>query len=526
MFFKSIKNKLLVNFLQISSGTLFSRVFGFIRELVVAFYFGTTKYMDAFVVAFIIPTLFRRILGEDMVEKGLMPPVKALIARNEKKKASLLASSLFNIMFLILLMVMVLLYLIVPLLVKFIAPSLEKETFDVAVKLTYVVLPFMVFIGIAAFVGGMLNILEKNLVYGFAPVMLSAGVIFSLIVLRPVIGYYSLPVGFLLGAFLQFLIQVPFLLNKRMRNKNELKYFLNLKIEKESRKKISRESIYIGLQSILNKSVEVVSIILASSLVTGSISGLYFSQRLVQLPNAIIGLAISRAITPYLTEKNALDNLKDFKNGIVYGIKFNLNIILPVVAFSLIMKNEIISIVFKRGDFSEASVYITSLPFWCYMIGLPGMSLNFLLTRSFSAIQQNKVPFYTAIFASVLNILFCIILVKTSLKHGGLALASSIAFTVNTVILYVILNKYLFTKGFQINQFYLVRILLKILMNTACFSFVVYFTADFIKKISFLKDNFPELFVNSIVVVISALTGFILYFIVNYIFKEKRDYRV
>ena len=520
MFSDIKKNRLLVNFFKISSGTLVSRITGFIRELVVAFYFGTTKYMDAFVYAFTIPNLFRRILGEDMVERGLMPPVKAFLAKNEKDKASSLVSALFNIMFVILIILMLLMYIAAPILVKLIAPAVEKETFDIILKFTYVILPFMVFIGMAAFAGGLLNILEMNIVYSFAPVMLSIGVIVSLVFLQPVFGYFSLTAGFLLGALLQFLVQVPFLLKKRVKEQTGLSYRLHFSIEDRSRKKIKKESIYIALQSILNKSVELVDKILASFLLTGSISGLYYSQRLVQLPNAIIGLAISRSITPYLTEKNAVDNLDDFKKGILYGIKFNLSIILPITALAIILRHEIIYIIYKRGDFTLNSVLLTSLPFWCHMIGLPAMSLNFLFSRGFSAIQRNKIPFYTAVFATLLNIILSIILVKTQLKHGGLALSSSIAFTLNTFVLYIMLNRFLGEKGVPIRLNDLLKPVLKIILGTAIFSVLVFFTSDFIKNSLYFRENFTDFSLNLIIVCLTSAVGFLFYIIFNYILKK------
>jgi len=521
MFDRVKKNRLLLNFFKISTGTLLSRVFGFLRELVVAFYFGTSKYTDAFFVAFTIPTLFRRVLGEDMVEKALIPPVKILLARKDKKGAAELASELFNVMFVVLLFLMFFLYLITPLLVKIIAPALEKETFDLAVKFTYVVLPFMIFIGLAAFLGGVLNYIERNIIYSFAPIMMSLGVISGLIFLRPVIGYYALSLGFVIGAFLQFIIQIPFVLNRKIKEETGLTYSFKFKIKKIARRKIAGESIYIGFQSVLNKSVEIVDRILASFLITGSISGLYYSQRLVQLPNAVIGLAISRSVTPYLTEKNALKNVNDFKKGLLYGLRFNLSLILPIVVISVILKNEIISVVYKRGDFNQSSVLITSLPFWCYVLGLPGMSMNFILTRAFSAIQRNKIPFYVSIFATIINVLLSILFVRTELKHGGLALASSIAFSFNSLVLFIMLNKFLEKNRIKILLRELFKPLIKIIINTAVFTCIVYYVSDILRTNSFLRRHFTDFFVNLTILAGTVATGFLVYGIFYYILKDR-----
>lgn len=270
-------------------------MFGFIREMVIAGYFGTTRATDLFAIAFTIPTLFRRILGEDMVEKAFLPSFRQLIAAGEYRRAWMLASRIFNLMMLLLLLIMGVFYLLTPKLVRVIGAGLALSEFHQAEIMTYFILPFMVAIGLASFVGGLLLFLDATATYALAPIMLSIGVIIGIIALKPYIGMYSVAVGFVLGGVLQFIIQIPILIRSSRRSDLGMQYMAALGEPVPELKEVGRQSGWIFGQSVASKTVEVVDRVLASFLVPGSIAALYFAQRLVQLPNSIIGLAVGRA---------------------------------------------------------------------------------------------------------------------------------------------------------------------------------------------------------------------------------------
>jgi len=433
------KKRILKNLIDLVSGTFVSRILGFLRELVTAAYYGTGKGMDLFVIAFTIPTFFRHFLGEDVVERAFMPPFKKLISQQKYSAGWQLLSSCLNIMILALIVFMMICYLIAPLLVRAIAPGLEEQLFPQAIKMTYWILPFMVLIGLASFVGGILNFFEMNKIYSLAPAFMSVGVMIGIYFFKSTLGIYALAAGFLLGGFLEFIVQVPFLLVKKIKQQTEAKYYPTIQLKEQEFRKVSKESGFILLKSLLDKSVEIVGRILASFLISGSIASLWFSQRLIQLPLAIIGLAISRSLIPYLTEKKALTQEDDFINGIKLGISMNFALILPTITLFIVMGQPIISIVYQRGSFDAESTSLTSIAFIWYAVGLLGLSLNAFFSRIFSIYQKNKMPFYVSIATSILNIILNFILVKTALKHGGIALASSIAFSVNSIILFIYL---------------------------------------------------------------------------------------
>ncbi len=429
------------NLIDLVTGTFVSRVLGFLRELVTAAYYGTNRAMDLFVIAFTIPTFFRHFLGEDVVERAFMPPFKRLISQTKYKSAWQLLSSCFNLMVTALIAFMTLLYLIAPFIVEIIAPGLKAEVFPKAITMTYWILPFMLIIGLSAFVGSVLNFFEMNKIYSLAPAMLSVGVIIGVHYFRSFLGIYALPAGFLLGGLMEFVIQVPFLFKKAIWKETDAHYSPSFSLKEQEVRTVSRESGFILLKSLLDKSVEIVDRMLASFLITGSIASLWYAQRLIQLPVAIIGLSISRALVPYLTEKQALVQDEDFLAGIRLGIQLNLAMVLPIIMIMVVMAQPIISLVYQRGHFDAESTLLTSIAFWCYSAGLLGISLNTFFSRLFSIFQKNKIPFYISIFTAIANIILNFILVKTALKHGGIALASSIAFSASCFLLFYFLSR-------------------------------------------------------------------------------------
>lgn len=436
-----MSRRILRNLIDLVTGTFVSRILGFLRELVTAAFYGTTRAMDLFVIAFTIPTFFRHFLGEDVVERAFMPPFKRLVSQEKYQSAWRLLSSCFNIMTMILTIFMTILYFLAPLVVKIIAPGLEETLLPKAITMTYWILPFMVIIGMAAFVGSVLNFFEMNKIYSIAPTMLSVGVIIGIVCFKSSLETFALPLGFLIGGILQLIVQLPFLLKQKIRKNAEARYHFNIDFKEQEFRTVGRESGFIFLKSILDQSVEIVDRILASFLLAGSIASLWFAQRLIQLPVAIVGLAISRSLIPYLTEKKALVQDDDFISGIRLGIQLNFTMVLPTIMIMVVMAKPIISIVYQRGSFDVESTRLTAIAFWCYSLGLLGISLNAFFSRLFSVFQKNRIPFYVSIFYSLFNIGLKFLLVKTALKHGGIALASSIAFSGSSFLLFYFLSR-------------------------------------------------------------------------------------
>ncbi len=426
-------------FSDMVQGNLISRVFGFVREMVIAGYFGATRATDLFAIAFTIPTLFRRILGEDMVEKAFLPSFRQLIAAGEYRRAWILASRIFNLMMLLLLLIMGLLYLLTPKLVR-VFIGLTASEFHQAEVMTYFVLPFMVVIGLASFVGGLLLFLDATVTYALAPVMLSIGVVVGISALKPYLGMYSMAVGFVLGGILQFLIQIPVLIQSSRRSNLDMRYMAARGEPAPELKEVGKQSGWIFGQSLASKTVEVVDRVLASILMPGSIAALYFAQRLVQLPNSIIGLAIGRAGVTELNDQVQKGDWHGFRNTVITGLRYNIVCMLPLTVFVLVLVGPITSVAFQRGAFDRSAVNITAFAFAFYSLGLLGMGFWNLYSRVYPALAKNQIPLYTSLGCALVNVGLSILLVRTELKHGGLALASSIAFSLNGALLFGAFN--------------------------------------------------------------------------------------
>ncbi len=428
-------------FFEMVRGNLISRVFGFLREVVVAFYFGASRATDLFAIAFTIPTLFRRVLGEDMVEKAFLPTFRQLIAAGEYKRAWILASRIFNLMMLLLLLIMGLFYLLTPNLVRLIGAGLNaSELFHQAEVMTYYILPFMVAIGLASFVGGLLLFLDATATYALAPVMLSVGVIAGIIALTPYLGIYSMAVGFVLGGVLQFLIQIPILIRASHRSELGLRYSFTSSEPTPELKEVGQQSGWIFGQSLASKTVEVVDRVLASFLVPGSIAALYFAQRLVQLPNSIVGLAVGRAGVTELNDQAQRHEWQGFRQTVVTGLRYNIACMLPITIFMVALVGPITSVIFERGAFDRTSVDLTALALTFYALGLLGMGLWNLYSRVYPALAKNHIPLYSSLVCGLINVGLSLLLVRTSLRHGGLALASSVAFSLNGAVLFTGFN--------------------------------------------------------------------------------------
>jgi UDP-N-acetylglucosamine--N-acetylmuramyl-(pentapeptide) pyrophosphoryl-undecaprenol N-acetylglucosamine transferase len=306
--------------------------------------------------------------------------------------------------------------------------------------MTYFILPFMVAIGLASFIGGLLLFLDATATYALAPVMLSVGVIVGIVGLKPYLGMYSMAVGFVLGGILQFLIQIPVLIRSSRKSELSMRFGRGAGEPMPELKEVGRQSGWIFGQSVANKTVEIVDRVLASFLMPGSIAALYFAQRLVQLPNSIIGLAVGRAGVTELNDQVQREDWQGFRKTVVTGLRYNIVCMVPLTVFVLALVGPITSVVFRRGAFDKLSVDLTALAFAFYALGLLGMGFWNLYSRVYPALAKNQIPLYTSLVSAVLNVGLSLLLVRTSLRHGGLALASSIAFTVNGAVLFGAFN--------------------------------------------------------------------------------------
>lgn len=430
----SQRGRILRGFLRLFVGTFLSRVLGFARELVTAWYFGAGRTMDAFVVAFTVPNLFRRVLGEHAAESAFLPTFKGHLAKGEKKDAWAVASSVLNIMVIVLIVLVGIGYLAAPMIVRLLAPYFEEDAQAQAVGMTQVMLPFMLFIGLAALVGSILLAAEKHTAYALAPIVFSVALICSIVFLPAELGATRLAIGVLVGGCGQLLIQIPPLLTRKARADLGTQYVPRIDLSHPGTRQVGALMGPIVLAAFVERIGTVVDRILASQF-DGGASSLSYAFRLVQLQYAVMALAVGRAVLPVLSEQNAKNDFGQFSDGVRLGVRLNLFLLMPASVGLLLLRAPVVELLYQRGSFDAEDARMTALALACYALGIAGMGLTGTLSRSLHAMLNTRLPLIAAAVGLAINVVFNLILVRTELRHAGLALATSIAFVCHALLL-------------------------------------------------------------------------------------------
>jgi len=505
---KRIKNRILKHSAFISSGTFITRILGFFREILAAAFFGAGKLYDAFVIAFSVPNLFRRVLGEEMFERAFVPRFRRLVAEKKQTEGRKFIIKTFLITSVIAFIITIGLYPFVADIVKILAPGMESQTYMLTVRLTKIILPFILLISFSTFAGAILLFSGRSFLYSTAPGFMNIIVILFIIFFHRKMGVTSLCIGYLIGASGFFLYQLPAVL-KIFRSLKTLNYDLKRKGKEVSNS--LKEGGKIFFASTISKAVQVVDRAVASLVGSGAISSLWYGFRLIHLPFSILSLAISRSIAPELSDLKGKRDKKGFSSVIHFGIDLNLIILTPVIIFLLIFSKQVVIIFFKRGVFGNEAVGLTTIALFYYSLAIIPMGISGFIARVYSSLEDNKVPLFAALFGGGINIFLDFILYKTSLEHGGIALATAIALTIQSFILIFSLKKY----DIHLNFRRIFRTFLKLI-----FALIFFIPLLFIVKF-YVKGIENSWFILLLLIGI-ALFSFSIYGVIVYGFWRKR----
>jgi len=436
-------------FAHIGAGTLVSRLSGFAREVTTAAFFGAGTAMDVFVAAFTIPNLLCRILGETALESAFMPFFKGIHARGAAGRAWRLAGNTAFALVLVLIAIVVVGIAAAPLLVEIVAHGFTGDVAASTVRMTRLMFPFGLLIGLAALMGSILLAFRRYRVYSLAPVLLNVGIIGAVVGLSRRLDVVSLAVGVLLGGLLQFLVQVPFAARLARADGSGL-FARRPSLRDEDVRQVGRLAGPVVVASAIQRVGVIVDRTIASFLAPGSISSLYYAFRLVHLPYAILALAAGRAVAPDMAERYALGESDGFRRSLLEGLRMNVVSLVPVVVLSVWYARPVVGLVYERGAFDATDLAMTSSAFALYAVGLVSMGFVFVLVRGFAARLDTRTPVRISLLAFVANVVLNLVLVRTPLRHAGLALASSLAFTIHAAVLYGIMNRRLACDGVPI----------------------------------------------------------------------------
>ncbi|MCA6071673.1 MAG: murein biosynthesis integral membrane protein MurJ [Endomicrobium sp.] len=421
-------------------GTTLSRILGYVRDMLVANLFGTGMFADAFYAAFRIPNLFRRMFGEGSFSTAFIPVLSEYLHKKEKSEVQNFLSTVFTILLLILAAISVLGMFFSPLLVKIVAGgfSNDPEKMQLTIELARLMFPFILFMCLAAFLLAVLNTLHSFFLPAFAPSLLSFSEIFYMLAIAPVIvpgnQIKGLAVSVIIGGALHFFIQYPKLKSLGW----HLKFKFDLKHPGV------RKVFFLMIPSIIGLSVDQINALVdsrcASSLGQGPVSALYYSNRLMQMPLAIFGLALASVSLPAMSKAFAKKDMTTLKNSLNYSARLTVFTLLPAAVGLMVIGLPIVKLLFEHGKFSSSGSIMTNNALFYYSLGLPAYALSKIFANAFYSFQDTKTPVRAAIAAMILHVILCIALMYP-MGVGGLALATAASSYFNFILLAVYLKK-------------------------------------------------------------------------------------
>jgi len=425
----------------ISLGTVLSRVLGFFRDITIASFFGTSYVAEAFFVAFRIPNLLRNLLGEGSVNAAIVPVFSEYLTKKDKQELFQLVNIVMYFFIVALGLITVCGIVFSPLIVKLIAPGFIKDAlrFNLAIRLTRVMFPYLILIGLTAYSIGTLHSFRSFASGAISPCLLNIALIASAIIgavklKEPIFG---LAVGVIVGGVLQLIIQIPPLYKRGFR----LKRVFNLShpgVRRIGSLLVPR--IFGAAVYQLNIFIDTICASFAFIVGSGAVAAIYYSNRIIQLPLAVFGIALASAILPTMSNYVAEGNIKEVKSIISFSLHRIFLIMIPASVGIIVLSRPIIRILFQRGEFNTYSTEITSYALLFYSIGLFAFGAKKILISCFYSLKDTKTPVKVAGICLAINIVLNIILMFP-LKVGGLALASSISAVINFLLLFYILRK-------------------------------------------------------------------------------------
>ena len=422
----------------LGSATILSRVMGMVRDIVVARLFGAGMATDAFFAAFQIPNMLRRFFAEGALTAAFVPTFSETLVQEGEEKARELANLCFTLLTMLVALITLLGILFSPLIIKLMFPGFAAVPgkFELTVLLNRVMFPYLFFISLVALCMGVLNTVRHFFTPAISTVFLNIAMILAALLLRPFFHYpiTALAVGVLLGGLLQLLLQLPVLWSKGFPIHPRFG-FNDPKVKKIA---------LLMLPATLGVGVYYLNItvgnILASLLPQGSVSYLYYAQRLFEFPQGVFTVSVAQAVLPAMSRQAAEGDLEAMKDSLNYGVRLTLFVTIPALVGLAVCSEALMTLLFMGGQFDYTMAQQSARALIYYSSGLSCVALVRVLAPAFYALKDTKTPVITAFISFVLNLGFSLWLM-VPLKHGGLALASSLAALGNMLLLFWLLRR-------------------------------------------------------------------------------------
>ena len=417
--------------------TAVSRVLGFARDALMAALLGAGPVADAFFVALRFPNLFRSLFAEGAFSAAFVPIFVGTLSGEGRTKAIVFAEQALAVLTTALLAFVILVEALMPLAIRLMAPGfIGTPTFDLAVEFSRLTFPYLIFISLTALQGGVLNGLGRFAAPAATPILLNLSLITALLgtgPLMPTMGH-ALAWGVVAGGVVQFLWLIVscgrdgvWLRMPRPRLTADVRLLL-------------RRAVPVAFGAGVYQINIVAGTILASLLPAGSVSYLFYADRLSQLPYGIIGVAVSTALLPLLSRQVRLGETEAALASQNRALEFAFFLMMPAAAALTVLAVPIIDVLFRRGAFGAFDVEQTAMALAAFAVGLPALMLVKSLTPGFYAREDTRTPVKIAVASAILNVTLAALLMLT-LRHVGIALAASAANWLNALLLAVVLRR-------------------------------------------------------------------------------------
>ncbi len=408
--------------------TLLSRITGFLRDMILANFLGAGMIADAFFVAFKLPNLFRSLFAEGAFTTAFVPMLSQKLVCEDRKQAFLFAAKAISVLAFFLSLFVVIIELLMPCVVTILAPGFANDMgkLDLAITLSRITFPFLLFISIVSFQSGILNSLNKFAAPAAAPIILNLMMILSVFTFVPFskTPAHGIAIGITVAGFIEILWLTYFLHRQQVKIHPQLNILSAIK-DCEIRtlfKRIAPGVLGAGIYQINM----VIDTILVSLVGTGAISWLYYANRLQQLPLGVVGAAISVAVLPVLSRHIKANEHEQAQSIQSKAFEYGALLSIPAAIALIILAEPIINILFQHGKFGIEQTIMTAKAVVAYAIGLPAYVLVKSLAPNFFARGDTKTPVKYSIIVLLTNLSFAIILMKP-FGHVGIASATTIA---------------------------------------------------------------------------------------------------
>ncbi len=427
---------LIVSTSTFSFFTLISRILGYVRDVLIAIFLGTSIFADAFFVAFRLPNTFRRLFAEGTFNAAFIPSYAGALTEN-KKKADNFAKNVFNLLFIVLLFFVLIAEIFMPQLIYLIAPGFYKdpEKFKLAIDLSRITFPFLFFICLASFFSAILNSHNKFAVAAAAPIILNVVLIGSLFFSQwlNISDVLTLSYAVSFAGLLQFLILVFFV-------RKNFKLILSIKVKIDKKIKFFFRKL---IPSIFSSGVTQINILVGTiiaSFQSGAVSYLYYADRVYQINLAVAGIAVGTVMFPELSKhikNNNSDKVLNLQNR---SLELCLFLSIPASAALIIAPEAIITSLFGYGSFDNDSVANTAIALTFFAFGVPAFSILKIFSNFFFARNDTKLPFYLSVLSVILNILISLLFFK-KIGFVIIPIATSISSWINVILHFYFIKK-------------------------------------------------------------------------------------